>query len=159
MSYVTGSLSQGEEIRLRAHLHWHCFVDECFFTLVTIFLFGIYDMVEPALTNPTVKFALIGFFILDVLWLLNKWIDVLSIDMVVTNRRVIYKKGFLSLVTSEILISKLEAISIEQSPLGRIFGFANLHFSGTGTAHVTFYDIAKPNKVKSEIEYIVSQQN
>ncbi|MBO6282048.1 MAG: PH domain-containing protein [Alphaproteobacteria bacterium] len=158
MSYVTSSLSQGEEIKLRAHLHWHCFLDEWFFTLVTVFLIWIYDIVQPVLTEPAVNYGFIGFIALDVLWILNKWIDVLSVDMVVTNRRVIYKKGFFSLVTSEILISRIEAISIEQSPMGLVFGFADLHFSGTGTAHVAFYNIAKPHKVKSEIEYIISQQ-
>ena len=158
MSYITGSLSKGEEIQLRAHLHWHCFLDEWIFTLLTVFLGLAYIFLQPLLVDPILKYGFIGFMALECLWVLHKWFDVLSIDMVVTNRRVIYKKGFFALMTSEILTSKIEAITIEQSALGRIFGYADLHFSGTGTAHVAFYDVSKPQKIKSEIEYIISQQ-
>ena len=35
MSYISRSLSQGEEILLRAHLHWCCFLGEWIFTLMT----------------------------------------------------------------------------------------------------------------------------
>lgn len=158
MSYITNSLSQGEEIKLRVHLHWYCFLDEWIFTLLTVFLILVYVFIQHLLVDPMLRFGFIGFIALEIFWVLHKWIDVLSIDMVVTNRRVIYKKGFFALITSEILTSKIEAVTIEQSVLGRILGYADLHFSGTGTAHVAFYDVKDPQKIKSEIEYIISQQ-
>ena len=159
MSYITNSLSQGEEVCLRIHLHWLSFVDEWVFTFITIFLVLIYEVIQPMLVDSILRYECIGLIALTVLWSLHKWIDVLSIEMVATNRRVIYKKGLFSVVTSEILISKIESVTIDQSVMGRILGYADLHFSGTGTAHTTFYNIKNPQKVKSEIEYIISQQN
>lgn len=158
MGYITNSLSQGEEIKLRAHLHWYCFFDEYIFTLFTIILIEIYINIEPLLVNPVLKCGFIGLIFLESCWVLHRWSDDLSIDMVITNRRVIYKKGILAVTTSEILTSKIESVTIEQSVFGRIFGFADLHFSGTGTAHVAFYNVNNPQKIKSEIEYIISEQ-
>ena len=158
MSYITSSLSQGEEIQLRIHLHWLCFLDEWVITFISIFLILIYEVIQPMLVDPVLRYECMGLIALTVFWTLHKWIDVLSIEMVVTNRRVIYKKGLFAVVTSEILISKIESVTIDQSVMGRILDYANLHFSGTGTAHTTFYNIKEPQKVKSTIEYIISQQ-
>ena len=159
MSYITNSLSQGEEVQLRIHLHWLSFLDEWVFTFISIFLVLIYEVIQPMLADSILRYECIGLIALTVLWALHKWIDVLSIEMVATNRRVIYKEGLFSVATSEILISKIESVTIDQSVMGRILGYGDLHFSGTGTAHTAFYNVKKPQTVKSEIEYIISQQD
>ena len=158
MDYISKSLSQGETVLLRAHLHWRCFLEEYFLTLLSIGVTAVFLLQYHAL-EPIVRYGLMAFAGLMIYWTIHKWIIILSIDMVITNRRVIRKEGVLAITTSEILNSKIESIAIEKTILGHIFGYANIHFSGTGTAHVTFYFVRNAQKIKSELEYIISQNN
>ncbi|MBP5352155.1 MAG: PH domain-containing protein [Alphaproteobacteria bacterium] len=158
MSYIQNSLSQGEEILLRAHLHWICFIDEFLFSLFTGILVFFYVILEPQMTDPAFKSVALGISVLCVCLALRKWCKILSVDMVITNRRVIYKKGVFAITTSEILTAKIESITMKQSILGNLLGYADIHFSGTGTAHVTFFDVSDAPQIKSEMEYIISQR-
>jgi uncharacterized membrane protein YdbT with pleckstrin-like domain len=71
---------------------------------------------------------------------------------------VIYKEGLFAVTTAEILNAKIESVAIEQSVMGHILGYANIHFSGTGTAHVTYRYVKQAARIKSELEYIISQR-
>ena len=157
MSYISRSLSQGEEILLRAHLHWCCFLGEWLFTLLTVGVAAVLFLQFQELSQVG-QYALTGFLALMSYWTVHKWLVILSIDMVITNRRVIYKEGLLAVTTAEILNSKIESVAIEQSVLGHILGYANIHFSGTGTAHVTYKYVSQASRIKSELEYIISQR-
>lgn len=157
MSYISQSLSQGEEICLRAKLHWCCFLGEWFFTILTLAVGSIFLLTYQDLTEPLAVYGLAGFTLLMGYWTIRKWFKILSIAMVITNRRVIYKEGVFAVKTAEILNAKIESVAIEQSILGHILGYANINFSGTGTAHVSFYYVTNPQRIKSEMEYIISK--
>jgi len=157
MSYISRSLSQGEEILLRAHLHWCCFLGEWIFTLMTAGVAAILFLQFQQLSQE-LQYGLTAFLALMTYWTVRKWLIILSIDMVITNRRVIYKEGLFAVTTAEILNAKIESVAIEQSVMGHILGYANIHFSGTGTAHVTYRYVKQAARIKSELEYIISQR-
>ena len=158
MDYISKTLSQGETVLLRAHLHWRCFLEEYFLTLLSAAVTALF-LLQYHTLEPIAKYAQMAFIGLMIYWTIHKWIIILSIDMVITNRRVIRKEGVFGITTSEILNSRIESIAIEQTILGHLFGYANIHFTGTGTAHVTFYYVRNAHKIKSELEYIISQNH
>src|SRR5258707_8950198 len=53
-------------------------------------------------------------------------------ELAVTDRRVIYKAGLLARHTLEMNRSKVESVDVDQSILGRIFGFGTIIVRGTG---------------------------
>ena len=76
-------------------------------------------------------------------------------EMVVTNKRVVYRKGIISIKTEELKTDKIESIEVMQSILGRIFRFGNICFSGLGISKVEFKGIDNPWEVKSKVETII----
>jgi len=93
-----------------------------------------------------------GLLLLRILytWLKNK-----SIDMAVTNYRVIYKIGFLNIRTEELEVRRIESVEVRQSFLGRLLNYGDILFSGTGTSKVTFYHVYDPWNIKKSIEEIL----
>ncbi|MAP95295.1 MAG: hypothetical protein CMK07_10130 [Ponticaulis sp.] len=108
MSYIEKRLFEGEEICHRGEFHWlHKW--GAWFALITlgVFLIGIYIWAKMM-----IKFA--------------------TVEFVVTNRRVIFKKGLLSARMSEMELDAIEGGHSYQSFLGRIFGYGDVHFAGRG---------------------------
>lgn len=66
-------------------------------------------------------------------------------EFVVTSKRIIIKKGLIAYYTLEMNLSRIETVNIEQSILGRIFGFGTITIIGTGGTKERFSGIQKPH--------------
>ena len=70
----------------------------------------------------------------------------------VTNKRVIIKVGLVRRRTLELLLGQVEAISVDQDILGRIFGFGEITLTGTGGIREVFNKIGKPLEFRRQIQ-------
>ena len=151
MSYVKGTLSKDEEIKEVVRLHWFNYIFTWILGFVA-FLFVISYFVNAELQkDPGTKWIVIFF----VIWALYDFLKLYTTEMVITNKRVICRKGVISVKTEELKNTKVESIEIKQSILGRIFGYATIWFSGTGTSKVKFEAIDDPWAIKSRIESVI----
>ena len=155
MSYIKKTLTAGENIIISKRIHWFYWisfmpffllflsVSSFLFLLISIFITGDgkLDAIIPLLIFLPSFFGLLCYFI--------KYI---SIENVVTNKRIIFKTGFIHADTDELRIERLENIQIKQSILGRIFRYGDLEFKGTGGSPVIFKFIADPISTKKQIE-------
>jgi len=66
------------------------------------------------------------------LLLLYAWLKIRSTEMGVTSKRVIRKSGVIMRDTSEIRLSKVESVSVNQGILGRMLGYGTVTIVGTG---------------------------
>ena len=80
-------------------------------------------------------------------------------EMVITNKRVISKRGIISSRTEELKIGKIESVIFDQSVLGRIFRFSTIRLSGTGTMKVTFKWVKDGLENKRLIDTNVDEYN
>ena len=151
MSYVEGTLSQGEEIKEKVRLHWVNYLFTWFLCLL-VFLLVLLWLVDATLRQSLECQIFVG---VAVLWAVYDYLRLATIEMVITNKRVICKKGIISVKTQELKTNKIESVEIKQSILGRIFGYGTLMFSGTGTAKVRFAAVDNPWVVKSQVETII----
>ena len=71
-------------------------------------------------------------------------IDIWTSEFAITNKRVIIKTGLISRKTIEMNLQKIESVNVDQSILGRILGYGDLHLIGTGGTRETFKSIKKP---------------
>lgn len=129
MSYIEQSLSAGEEIFGRFKLHWFAWVP-----------FWVLIIVSPITIGITLLVAL------------YEWFRLKNIEQGVTNKRVILKQGIISRKTEEMKITSIETVEIDQTVLGRIFGFGTVKVTGRGLSDVIFVHIDDPMSVKKQIE-------
>jgi uncharacterized membrane protein YdbT with pleckstrin-like domain len=57
-----------------------------------------------------------------------RWIT----EIAVTDRRIIYKRGFINRHTEEMNMDKVASVDVDQSILGRILDYGTVHVLGTG---------------------------
>ena len=86
---------------------------------------------------------LIG-FVLGFVLLLSAYLNTISTELAITNKRVIAKFGFIRRRTTEINLSMIESIHVHQGLLGRIFNFGSLVVSGAGAPQAPIPGICRP---------------
>jgi uncharacterized membrane protein YdbT with pleckstrin-like domain len=107
-SYVERALAPGETIEARAGLHWVLWLRAWLALIVLgVFLIGIY------------------IFVRDVLFLS-------STEVALTNRRLVFKTGIFHRQTSDLILSSIEAVKIDQSFWGRLLNYGRVSVHGTG---------------------------
>lgn len=67
-----------------------------------------------------------------------------SSDFRITNKRLITKKGVLSRQTNEILLKKIETVSVNQGMIARMVDCGDVLLTGTGSAHKRIREISSP---------------
>ncbi|MEP6942160.1 MAG: PH domain-containing protein [Betaproteobacteria bacterium] len=148
MSYIDGSLLEGERVVYRTRLHWLMVVAPVFFTtIVTAPIAWFLSM--SAWSNYT--WVPIG------IWLLVLAATVIkrqSSDFAVTNKRVMMKVGVFSARSVEILLNKIEAIAVDQSVAGRIFGYGDLAVTGSGGTVERFSNIQRPLEFRRAVQSV-----
>lgn len=110
------------------------------------------------ISNETVvletKLHWVIFFTLRSLFTLTiaAWLERRLSENVITNRRIIIKRGFIARDTFEMNLSKIESVNVDQSVLGRIFNYGSVTIIGTGGTRETFHNISKPMEFRKAFQ-------
>ena len=148
MSYVEENLMKGEQVVYQTSLHWFVYAVPIVMTLLGLVMF---------LARPAVGLV---FLILAGVVGLGVWLMVSNAEFAVTNRRVIMKTGWLNRRSLELLLAKIESISVEQGLGGKLCGYGTIVVSGTGGSHEPFKNIADPFEFRKQVqEQIASVQD
>ena len=75
-----------------------------------------------------------------------------STELAVTNRRVIAKFGLIARRTIEMNLAKIESVRVEQTIMGRLFGFGSIIVTGTGATMDPIQFIAQPIAFRQAIQ-------
>jgi hypothetical protein len=86
--------------------------------------------------------------------LLSAAITVKTSELVITDRRVIIKVGFIQRHTFEMFISKIESVAVFQGMIGRIFNYGTVEIRGTGGSSESFATIAAPLQFRDAIQLV-----
>ncbi len=89
--------------------------------------------------------------VLGILLLLGAWIRRHATEIVVTDRRVIFKRGLLARHTVEMNVSKIETVDVEQGLGGRIWGYGTLLIRGTGAGFEPLVGVGSPLRIRNAI--------
>lgn len=88
--------------------------------------------------------------------LLSAAVAVKTSELVITDRRVIIKVGFIRRHTFEMFISKIESVAVFQGMMGRIFNYGTVEIRGTGGSSESFATIADPLPFRDAIQLVQS---
>lgn len=144
MGYIKDSLMGGENIVLKAQLHW-----AIYWLPALIALLGLCMLVVPLgdISISTRFICCIVLLVLAGLWTLVKWGGKV---FVLTNKRIIEKSGILQRDSNELVLHKIEGVNLSQSILGRLLNFGTVIVT-TGEVTNEYAYIKSPMKFKMRI--------
>jgi membrane protein YdbS with pleckstrin-like domain len=149
MSYVEDHLLPGEELRHRAHLHKFIYVGPVLLSLLLLAA-GSWALLNELTLMGLIVVALAA---LPLAW---AYVSYTSSEFAVTNKRLIIKVGWIQRRTLETMLSKVEAIGVDQTVFGRMFGFGTITVTGTGGTKEPFANIADPLDFRRQVQAQVS---
>jgi uncharacterized membrane protein YdbT with pleckstrin-like domain len=146
MSYVDSSLLASEHVVYRTRLHWKLFVGPVLFALVVsvpLMWIGLYG------TWNVLAWIPLG---LALLWLFVALIKRQTSEFVVTNKRVLMKVGVFTTRSIDLLLNKVEAITVHQTLAGRLFGYGDIVITGSGGTNEPFASIQSPLVFRNAVQ-------
>lgn len=158
MSYIDKYLLSGETVAFRTRPHWISGARPFFVMLVLLVIAGLgVALYGRSLNDPNAapKIYWIAGAAGVVLLLIAVVLPILAnrtVECVVTSQRVIIKTGFLSHRTTEMFLTRVESVTVEQSFPGRIFNYGNVTIHGSGGTPEPFRRIAKPREFQRQIQ-------
>ncbi len=126
MGYIDKTLVPGEKVVYRGAVHWVLLIVPGLLLAAAVAC-GIGARYREWLLYPAAVFAGIG-----LIAAIRSTIARRSSEFAVTNRRVIAKVGFLHSHSVEILLTKVEGITVDQDVLGNILNYGTIGIKGTG---------------------------
>ena len=152
MSYIDSNLLAGEHIVFRTRLHWNVLLGPTLFLAITLLPIA-WLLVQGSWS----KLALIP-PALGALALLAALVKRHGSDFAVTNKRVMMKVGVFSTRSVELLLGKIETISVNQSLTGRLFGYGDIVVTGSGGSAETFSNIQAPLELRRAVQSVTDEQ-
>ena len=151
MSYITRNLSKDEKVKKVIKLHWINYIITTILVVFSAFLLLLF-LANGELLEDIPYICIVSCF---VLWTIYNFLKLYTTERVITNKRVIYKTGIISVRTEELKNSKIESVEIKQTVLGRILDYGTIELSGTGTSKVFFDNVDSPASIKTQIDDII----
>lgn len=159
--YIEKNLQYNEEVVLKPRLHWSIYIDKylkislvvaIFCLIMNIYAYNMWFF-RKFFWQAESFIGTVAFLRILYVWLRNY-----STEMLVTTKRVIYKIGFLNILTEQIENNRIESIEVRQSFFGNLLNYGDIIFSGTGTSKLEFRRIFSPWRVKELIEETLNNQ-
>ena len=152
MSYIDKSLGAGETVIARARFPWtYNFSAWGQFLIPALVLAGLLAWAHGQPNFLSMSSPLTWAAILVAIWLILGFIGFLRMmilkwttEIGVTSHRFVEKYGALSMRTNEIALPNIEGVKVNQSVLGRMFGYGTVRIEGTGVDAVITPFIADP---------------
>lgn len=128
MSYIAKRLGPGEAVVVEGKFHWLQYL------------------------AAWAALILLGAFVVGIVIFVREMARMNTTEFVVTNRRVILKRGWLNVHLDEITLSSIEGAHIARNLLGRLFGYGRLELHGRGDTHMQFPTMSRPDRFRAAIE-------
>ena len=130
MSYVNEVLQPDETIRFRTNVHWSVYL-KAIAALVVGLAFLVWYL-QDGTGNVILLLAAAAFGVSALILAVPPFLTRLGTEIAVTDRRIIFKTGLFQRHTVEISMEKVESVDVDQSILGRVFGYGDVTVRGTG---------------------------
>ena len=153
-SYISKVLQPGEVIVHRGAVHWIVFAWPAVMTAGAMLVLMPFAAVFPAL-NGLVFFAMLTGLAGVGLGYLRQ----ISDELVLTDRRIVSKFGFITRTTFELRLDQVEGVQVVQSFLGRILDYGTIFVTGTGGLATPIPMCAQPLNFRRAISAELSRRS
>lgn len=144
MSKIEKNLLPDEQILYRTRKHWIIFFAPAVWALAAvIFVFNSNPWVVMAAIAPAAAAVILGF---------GKWLDYITSEFVLTNKRVMMREGFFTRHTSELRLATVSNMNVDQSLIGQFFDYGTVITSPFGGKEDVFTEIAHPFEFQRQVQ-------
>jgi uncharacterized membrane protein YdbT with pleckstrin-like domain len=157
MSYIEQNLVPGETVLYKTRLHWIVLVRPVVVAALLgsvglVFVIGGYEASGKDRSYGGMIF--VGVLLLGAapISVLAGLIRKTATEVAVSNRRVLIKTGFISRRTTEVVLSKVESVGVDESTFGRMLGYGDVIVRGTGGTAESFARIANPEELSHQVQ-------
>lgn len=158
MSYVDQTLGPNERYLLRAEFNWTYSVGPWLWAalgfsplLWASFWHGMNGapLGQPGWVYGTCLIPAIA----GAAQLIGHLVSLMTTEIAVTSSRFVYKTGLVARQTKEVSLNNIEEVNLQQSILGRMFGFGHMTVRGTGVGVIHLPDLDDPLTLRRCIEH------
>jgi uncharacterized membrane protein YdbT with pleckstrin-like domain len=149
VGYVERHLLPGERVVYRTRLHWVLFIKPVLLILVGVVLSVLLRQVADPAWLWMIGAAIL---VVGLGWWLVHYVEVMTSEFAVTSSRLILKVGLISRYTTELLLTKVESIGVQQDLTGRVLNFGDLTVTGTGGAREVFRRVRDPIGFRNHVQ-------
>jgi membrane protein YdbS with pleckstrin-like domain len=135
VSYLKHVLQPGETVRYQGSVHWIVYWPAI--------IFAILGAVAAAF-GPAGWVVAAVLFAIALIFAGHAWFKRWTTEIAVTDRRVIWSRGFISRKSVEVHMDKIESVDVDQSVLGRLLDYGTVTINGTGTTMETLPLVERP---------------
>lgn len=151
MTYYTKVLQPDERVLVVGRLHWSIYTRAVLIlALATALAIGAFWVPDPN-GQRVAWIVAAGLGVVGLLAFLAASIRRRSTEIVVTDRRVIFKRGILSRHTVEMNVSKIETVDVEQGFGARLLGYGTVLIRGTGSGIEPLRRVGNPLAIRNAI--------
>jgi uncharacterized membrane protein YdbT with pleckstrin-like domain len=152
MRYVRRVLQPGETVVYDTKLHWVIYIRAILLLVVCVILVAAaVSTSDNQNLSLALEIAAAIFALLALSAALRAFVRRATTELAVTDHRVIYKTGLLARHTIEMNRDKVESVDVDQTLLGRIFGYGTIIVRGTGGSLEPIRTIGDPLTFRSNI--------
>ncbi|HVV79041.1 MAG TPA: PH domain-containing protein [Pseudolabrys sp.] len=144
--YIHEILQPDEKIVFTTTIHWMIYLPG---VLLWIAAIGIY--VFGMQYSPGWSLVALAIGLLAGISTFRAWFRRWTTEIDVTDKRIVFKRGFIRRHTVEMNMDKVESVDVDQSILGRIFDFGDIVVRGTGVGIEPLHNIQAPLKFRNYV--------
>jgi uncharacterized membrane protein YdbT with pleckstrin-like domain len=140
-------LSKNEEVLKEARVHNFIFAPPIFYALIALLL-GVFFH----------KFIFVLVMFMNLYPIYFSTVYFLTTRLVLTNKKVMGKTGFLTRDWTQLKLSKIETAQLEEPIIGRMVGYSTVVVTGTGTGAIRFPFIINGGKFVRALESLLDER-
>jgi uncharacterized membrane protein YdbT with pleckstrin-like domain len=149
MSYVKSVLQPGETVRYATTIHWIVYLPGV--ALLVLALAAYWVALQPVSAYAIWAWIALVLLACAVIALFAGWFRRWTTEVAVTDRRVIYKVGFIRRRTIEMHLDKVESVDVEQTILGRLLDYGDILVHGVGVGLEPLRSIGSPLAFRNHV--------
>jgi hypothetical protein len=151
-AYTAATLQAGERPLHRTSIHWMVLIGP-----VLVSLFSLIVIIPVAMIASWKGYSLVWLLLAIPTAIMGATtLAVKTSELVITDRRVLIKVGFIQRQTFEMFISKIESVAVAQGMIGRMLDYGTVEIRGTGGSSESFTTIVAPLKFRDAIQLVQS---
>jgi uncharacterized membrane protein YdbT with pleckstrin-like domain len=147
MKYVDEVLQPGETVLFVSTIHWLVYWPAILLIVAAVAA----ALLLPPGGSPLVPWVSFLCFAIGLVSAARAWFKRWTTEIAVTDRRIIYKRGFIRRHTIEMNMDKVESVDVNQSLLGRLFGYGDVLVRGTGVGFEPLQMIESPIEFRNAV--------
>jgi uncharacterized membrane protein YdbT with pleckstrin-like domain len=149
MSYIDRTLGRNETVLYRAQIHSIFYVRVWVLFIILSACAGGLAYNYPTYTGAVTSIVL---FLVSTIFCLYLIIPLWTLEIALTNLRIVRKRGLLTRRTHELEVQAIEEVNLRQSFIGRILNYGTIIVRGIGDVEdMILYGVADPLTFRKEI--------